>query len=218
MANKKNKWITIKLVDDEFEISGKIDLGYMGTYIDSQIEMDDDIDDAIDWDIVCDNLPEDCSDRQVVKFLNEHFNKYIDKISENIKLINDTFLLEVFLDMAASGMEFWKIPELYIEDKNPYEDIESVYSATHDGLTKLSAYLDAPNDGSVDKGDIEAELRALFPMFNFDEFIAGVVPESIELTEDGLCFQCSDKFGKAILCGAYDELDEELCFTDWHNF
>lgn len=26
-----------------------------------------------------------------------------------------------------------------------------------------------------------------------------------------------DKFG-AILCGAYAEPDEELCFTDWHNF
>ena len=154
------------------------------------------------------------------KFFISNINKKTSNIMQTkyFANINDTFLLEVFLDMAASGMEFWKIPELYIEDKNPYEDIESVYSATHDGLTKLSAYLDAPNDGSVDKGDIEAELRALFPMFNFDEFIAGVVPESIELTEDGLCFQCSDKFGKAILCGAYDELDEELCFTDWHNF
>ena len=64
----------------------------------------------------------------------------------------------------------------------------------------------------------ESTLRELYPMFNFDAFIKCIVPENICFFDTDISFQCSDGFDNAILCGAYDNLDEELRFTDWHNF
>ena len=55
-------------------------------------------------------------------------------------------------------------------------------------------------------------------MFNFDCFIANIVPENIGLDDGKISFQCSDNFDNEILCGAYAVLDEELAFSDWHNF
>ena len=64
----------------------------------------------------------------------------------------------------------------------------------------------------------ETVLRSFYPMFNFDFFIKNIVPECIGLDDGEISFQCSDNFDCAILCGAYAVLDEELAFSDWHNF
>ena len=50
---------------------------------------------------------------------------------------------------------------------------------------------------------------------------ASILPapaENICFFDTDISFQCSDGFDNAILCGAYDNLDAELRFTDWHNF
>ena len=75
-----------------------------------------------------------------------------------------------------------------------------------------------PNDGSIKKTDVEAALRKSFPMFNMDAFLSSIEPENVCLSDGYISFQCSDTLGDIILCGAYDQLDENLTFTDWHNF
>lgn len=155
---------------------------------------------------------------KILDFITKHFNEYIDKVEKNIKQINDTFLLKVFLDMDATGSAFWKIDELTIIDKMP-DDCDNIYEPYWNEMSRLEQeYAETANDGSIQKEDIEKILRKNYPMFNFEAFIEGIVPEVVCLSEDGLSFQCSDRFGDAILCGAYDELDENLCFTEWHNF
>lgn len=42
----------------------------------------------------------------------------------------------------------------------------------------------------------------------------------MSLDDGRITFQCSDSIDSEhkILCGAYNELDENLTFCDWHNF
>ena len=207
--------------DGTIKISGTINLGYIGTFKDLQIEIDDTLEEIREWDIVTEHLDENCSDDEIIEFLNQYFNDYIDKIKHNIENINGTFLLYAFTDMDSAEINFMLIDELFIEEKLRYgneEDIAEIYNPVRDGLNTLSAYLEAPNDGSVPKGHLESLLRSFYPMFNFDCFIANIIPEYISLQDGGLTFQCSDNFDNEILCGAYGEMDEELSIQDWHNF
>ena len=210
--------IDIYVDDGILKVVGEIDMGYIGKYRDSQIEFIETLEEVREWDVITDNLSEDCSDEKVLECLKKICNEYIEKIGKNIKKINDIFLLKAFLDMEGCGNAFWEVSELVNPDKMP-EDTDNIYKPYWDVMTELSdKYSEAPNDGSVEKEDIEKILRNNYPMFNMDAFINGIVPEIVCLHEDGISFQCSDNFGEVILCSAYDRLDENLCFTDWHNF
>lgn len=210
--------ITITNENDELKIVGSINLGYIGTFEDSDIEIIDTLEEVRDWEIVCENLDEESTDHELLDFLNQYFNEYIERIAKNIKRINDTFLLKVFLDMEACGAEFWNIDELVVT-KNMPEDCDRIYATNWSEMSRLmQAYAETANDGSFQKEDIEALLKKFFPMFNFEAFIEGIIPEGCCLSDGSISFQCSDAFDNAILCSAYDELDENLCFTDWHNF
>ena len=218
---KANSKISLTVEDGEIKISGSLNLGYIGTYADSQIELNDTLDEIIEWDIVQDNLDEDCSDEELITFLNRYFNEFADKITRNIDNINGTFLLQVLTDMECYEIDFMVIDELFLEDKLPYgneEDIAELYNFARDGMRTLIPYLETPNDGCIPKGHLETILRGFYPAFDFDCFIANIVPEVVTLCDGSIAFQCSDAFDEAILCGAYAELDEELSFKDWHNF
>ena len=214
---------TIKIFQDKgsIKVSGSINLGYIGTFYGSQIELDDTLEDIREWDIVTENLDGDCSDDELIGFLNRYFNDFIEKIGKNIDNINGTFLLYVLSDMDNSEIDFMAIDGLFIEDKLFYgneEDIAEVYNTVRDGLNTLSAYLEAPNDGTIPKGHIESVLRSFYPMFDFDCFLSNIIPEYVNLSDGEISFQCSDNFDNAILCGAYGVIDDELSIQDWHNF
>ena len=213
--------LEITLEDGGIKISGKMNLGYIGTYTDDEIEINDTLEEIREWEIVQEHLDEDCTDEELIAFLNKYFNAFADKITSNIDNINGTFLLQTLTDMECNEIDFMEIEELFLEDKLPYgneEDIAELYNFAHDGLRSLIPYLESPNDGCIPKGHIEALLRSFFPAFDFDCFIANIVPEVVTLCDGSIAFQCSDAFDEAILCGAYAELDEELSFKDWHNF
>lgn len=213
--------ISITVEEGGIKISGKMNLGYIGTYTDDEIEIDDTLEEIREWDIVQDNLDEDCSDEELIAFLNRYFNEFADKITRNIDNINGTFLLQTLTDMDCNEIDFMVIDELFLEDKLPYgneEDIAELYNFARDGMRSLVPYLESPNDGCIPKGHIEALLRSFYPAFDFDCFIVNIVPEVVTLCDGSIAFQCSDAFDEAILCGAYAELDEELSFKDWHNF
>ena len=218
---KANSKISITVEDGGIKISGKMNLGYIGTFKDDEIEINDTLEEIREWEIVQEHLDEDCTDEELIAFLNKYFNEFADKITRNIDNINGTFLLQTLTDMECYEIDFMVIDELFLEDKLPYgneEDIAELYNFAHDGLRSLIPYLESPNDGCIPKGHIEALLRSFFPAFDFDCFIDNIVPEVVTLCDGSIAFQCSDAFDEAILCGAYAELDEELGFTDWHNF
>lgn len=213
--------IKIYLEDDELKVSGSIDLGYIGVFRDSEIEILDSPKEIREWDIVEENLDPDCTDEELIDFLNKYFNGFAEKISKNIDNINGTFLLYVFTDMDSCESDFMMIDDLFIEENLRYgneEDIAEIYNPVREGLNSLAPYLETPNDGSIPKGHLESMLRSFYPMFNFDCFLGNITPETIGLADGEISFQCSDEFDCAILCGAYAVIDEELCITDWHNF
>ncbi|MCM1384005.1 MAG: hypothetical protein NC243_05575 [Lachnoclostridium sp.] len=212
------RMIKINLNDDELQVMGTFDFGYIGKFKDDEISIVDTIDEIRDWELVCDNLSEDCSDEEIVELITEYFNNFEKKIQDNIKNVNGDFLLHVMSDMYHVANEFWTVKELVTDESMICEGIDP-YKAHASEFAELSdKYMDTPNNGSIDKSGIEAKLREYFPLFHFDTFLENVIPESVGLSDGFISFQCSDGFGNKILCGAYDELDEELRFTDWHNF
>lgn len=213
--------LEIALEDGEIVVSGSLDLGYIGIFEGEQIELDDTLEEIREWDIVTENLDEDCTDEEIVEFLNQYFNSFADRITKNIDNINGTFLLYVFDDMINMETDFREIEELYIEEKNYFAsemDISEIYKTSGQALSPLAPYFEMPNDGRVPKGHIETVLRACFPMFDLDCFIGNIEPECIGLSDGEISFQCSDSFDELILCGAYAVIDEDLSFSDWHNF
>ena len=220
-TNANSDSLKIYLEDGEIKIQGSIDLGYIGLFDDSQIDIETSLEEIREWDIVEENLDEDCSDDELIDFLNEYYNRFIRKIEKNIDNINGTFLLHVFTDMDSCENNFMVIDGLFDEEKLIYgneEDIAEIYNPVRQGLYTLSPYLESPNDGTIPKGHLESLLRSFYPMFDFDHFLENIVPEYIGLDDGEISFQCSDDFNCAILCGAYAVLDEELAFSDWQNF
>ena len=220
-TNANSDSLKIYLEDGEIKIQGSIDLGYIGLFDDSQIDIETSLEEIREWDIVEENLDEDCSDDELIDFLNEYYNRFIRKIEKNIDNINGTFLLHVFTDMDSCENNFMVIDGLFDEEKLIYgneEDIAEIYNPVRQGLYTLSPCLESPNDGTIPKGHLESLLRSFYPMFDFDHFLENIIPEYIGLDDGEISFQCSDDFDCAILCGAYAVLDEELAFSDWHNF
>lgn len=218
---EKDDSLRIYLEDGKIKVKGTINLGYIGLFKDSQIEMEDSLEEIREWDIIEEYYNPGCSDDELVSYLNVYFKTLIKKIEDNIDNINGTFLLQVFTDMDNSELDFMTIDGLFDEGKLLYgneEDIAEVYNPVRQGLNSLSPYLETPNDGSIPKGHLESVLRSFYPMFNFDYFLKNIVPEYIGLGDGEISFQCSDNFDCAILCGAYAVLDEELAFSDWHNY
>ena len=212
--------ISVKIVGDQLIIEGTFDMGYIGIYQNAQIGIVDELDDVKQWSVVTNNIgTDDCSEKTLEVFLTNYFNEFENKIHANVKQVNDNFLLRAVTDMESCGNEFWSCEELVVKDKMPENPEEEVYQPNWNMMSELQEkYYQSPNNGSEKKEDIESILRTGYPMFNFDVFIRNIKPESLTFMDGQIAFQCSDGFGKIILCCAYDVLDEKLTFTDWHNF
>lgn len=212
--------LDIQIHSGAVEISGSFDMGYMGRYGADQIRLYEDPDLLRCREFVTRALGPDCSDRDLSAFLTEYFNAFEEKIHQNRKQVNDCFLIHVFRDLEACGYPYWEIDGLTRREFLPEDPDEDVYSPHWDEMDALDmACSDTPNDGSLEKPDVEAVLRRNFPSMDWDALLGSIVPEVLTLTGGRrvLSFQCSDGFGEALLCGAYDELDETLAFCEWHN-
>lgn len=212
--------VKVTVQNGVFQINGTFNFGYMGLYKDEAIQILDSVEEVKDWEIISEALDTDnCSNDDIAEFLTNYMNTLEDKIQKNIKQLNNNFLMRVFADMESCGSQFWKHDELTVREHMPDNPDDDIYPPNYEAMTELeNEYEDSPNDGSVDKTDVEFVLRKLFPMFDLDNFINGIEPEAVCLSDEYISFQCSDKFNHAVLCSAYDELDSELRFTDWHNF
>lgn len=212
--------IEIKVVSGEIKISGTFDFGYMGVYKDDQISIYSNLEEIKTWDIVTSRLDvTSCSDDEIADCLTAYYNEFEKRVQQNRKQVNDNFLLNIMEDMEACGCPFWEIDEITVKEALPSDPDEEVYQPHWDRMTELEKeYDETPNDGTMEKTDIEMTLKLLFPMLNLDKLVENIVPESLGLSDGCVSFQCSDNFGEQILCSAYDDLDEQLTFTDWHNF
>ena len=208
--------IKIYVSDGGFAVKGSFDMGYIGVFRADKIKLGGTVSDIRQWDIADDYR--DASDEELAEGLTYYFNSFEEKIQQNIKQVNDNFLAMMYSDMYETDNHFWNIDELTVNEKMP-EDTRKIYPDGRDGFHEIMrSFSGRPNDGSEEKPDLEAWLRKSLPMFDLDRLLGGIEPEFLRLRDGTVSFQCSDDVGCEILCGAYDELDEELRFTDWHNF
>lgn len=129
----------LKLFPEEgrMKVSGEIDLGYIGAFRDSQIEIEGTLEEIREWSIIREHLGEDYTDEEFLLFLKYYFNGFTARISRNIDNINGTFLLHVLTDMDYYEINFMIIESLFIEEKLFYgneEDIAEIYNTVREGL------------------------------------------------------------------------------------
>lgn len=158
----------------------------------------------------------------IARGLTAYYNQKEKEIRENEKQINDCLLYRLFSDLTGSGYPFWEIEEAivpeYLDKGRGKFQVTEVYSKETAEVFQWADEFDhVPNNGTVDKTDVERRLRELFPMFNFDGLVKTMVPEGLSLQGRFMAFQFSDGWGANLLECAYDEMDEDFSFRDWHN-
>ena len=84
-------------------------------------------------------------------------------------------------------------------------------------MPKYEAFDRQPNNGTIEKPDLEGRLREQYPMFHFDALYEAIEQDCLYLSGRFMRFQFSDCWGRKLLDAAYDKLDENLTPLDWHN-
>lgn len=223
--------IEVAFEDEAFKAKGSFSLGIAWVFTNEDfgremIMIDEDILDLLeerDEYFVGSLLPFIKSDDpdEIAKALTEYYNQKEREIAANSKQINDSILHRLFWDIEGCSYPFREIPGAVSADfleAHKGEDLAKiVYSGKKVAADYDDCFDDLPNNGSVDKPDIEAKIREVYPMFNLDDFIKSFKPESLFLNGNFISFRFSDGWGAELACGAYDELDENFAFTDWHN-
>lgn len=229
--------IEVKVVGDEFVIKGSFALGIAGTYVNEEfgrekIQILDTYEEVVEeytkghyfWNVLKPYLEgKDLNRETVSKAISDYYHTVEKKVQDCIQQINSNFLINVFSDMVDCGNQFWEIEGTYLKEKMPNCQEEAYLEVIYEPYWKeiralYDEYNGTPNDNRLQKTDVEARLRKIFPMFDMDALIQGVRPEILTLKGKWFSFQCSDSWEGQIMCSAYDRLDDYFTFTDWHNF
>ena len=218
--------------DGVFKAKGSFTLGIAGTFVNEDfdgeaITFDEDmLDEILDGDdfFLEPLMPFIRSDDpdEIAKGLAEYYNQKEREAAENVKQINGCILYYLFDNLEMCGYPFWEIEEAVLPgylEKYGEDEYDSVVYCHEDGdISGLWEYFDRkPNNGTIEKPDVEALVRKLYPMFNLDGFIKSIEPECLYFHGKYISFQFSDGWGARIACAAYDEFDEDFTSTDWHN-
>jgi len=229
--------LSIICKDGKFFAKGSIDLGLAGLYTSDTFEDNKITIMYSSYDELCQALEEgdiflfepilpylykvEKSETGFAKALEIYYNEKLEELGKHIKEVDNCLWINLFENLLDCSYPFWEIKEAILpEYKDRYDEeyYEDLYGKNSERIYEMfEAFVDQPNNGTVEKPDVEAELRKMFPMFNFDGLRETIKPENIAFSGKYMSFQCSDAWGKELLCGAYDELDEEFTFTDWHN-
>lgn len=149
--------------------------------------------------------------------LADYYNQKEKEIRENRKQINDCILYHLFTNLEDCEYPFWEIEGAIIPGSLDGVDLDSIYD-TEEAVYKWWTDFDRkPNNGSMEKVDVEGKLRNMFPMFDFDGLYRSIKSESLVFDGRFLCFQFSDGWGEDLFCSASVELDENLVVCGWDN-
>lgn len=223
--------------DGEFLAKGTFSMGIAGTYENKEygqgnIHIDLELEELLEnWDKeyswreplkpVLADVPKDGN--SIAKALEDYYNNKEKMVLENEKQINDYFLYQLVTNFVDCGTPFWETEQAILEEyrgKYSEEEYDEMYSdECYDAVDALrDEYEGTPNDGSLKKTDVEQVIRKYFPMFDLNGLLASIKSEYLHFNGAYLIVQFSDGWGREFYCGAYEEFDENLSPTDWHNF
>lgn len=209
--------LDIKCENGKFVVRGSFEIKGIGIYRDTKIKIGfsfDDICKLLDKDsnYIYINLKKELlkvnrNEEEYATVLTNFYNNLEKQILENHEKISSEFLKFVFDDMYQSGNKFWKCLDLLKpEYRDSKFDCANVYS------------IDFVKCFNLNYQEFIKALKRNLPMFDFDSFENGIIPEYLTLNKNSISYQCSDAFENIILCGAYCCIDENFNSDDWHNF
>ena len=220
--------VTVK--GTEYTVEGTFDFGYIGLFRDEQIELNN-----LKYTVL---VPEEkrrgkrwdedaaiygikgTSDEAISEALTNYINNFEAKVQKHIREINNNLIAQMAEQWQACATPFWEASdELFLpEHMAEFEAIHETDEFEATISTIVCDYIEEPNNGTKEKCDAEAEMRRLFPIFDWDKFLSNMKPKCVCPEFDGhMGFDVSDGFGFHTFCSAVAELDDELRFLRWDN-
>lgn len=171
------------------------------------------------------SMPEDGN--KVAKILETYINDMEEKARKNIKQINNYFWYRLADNWIACHVPFWYNRDMVLQeyrDKYTEEDYNMIYKKLYENKELISRYKTlykefekVPNDGSIEKTDVEALIREMFKEFDFDKLINITRPDYLGFDGGYMHIQFTDETSE-FFCSAYEEFDGTFTPHDWHNF
>lgn len=153
----------------------------------------------------------------IAEGLANYYNQKEREAQKNIKQINDCILHHLFENLENCEYPFWKIEEAIIPGSLENVDLDAIYDTEESVSDWWRDFYEKPNNGTMDKIDVEGKLKSMFPMFDFDGLYRSIIPQGMTLDGRFIEVQFSDGWGEELFCGAYDRFDENFTSCDWHN-
>ncbi len=224
--------------DGKFLVKGSFFMGNVGTFENSEYgegniaigkgpkELMNDLEKAYIWmkpiRQLLESGPKD--EESVAKMYEDYINGLEQTVRKNVKQVNDYFWYQLVNDLVDREIYFWEIEEAILpgfRGKCTEEECLDAYGneELQDVRSKLyEEFEGTPNDGSLEKTDVEALIKKVFPMFNLDGLAAAIEPEYLCIEGGMLQLQFSDGWDNSFFCAAAVEFDDHLTPMDWNNF
>ena len=139
-------------------------------------------------------------------------NYWINLIKKNSQYIVNYFMS---MPLRHHAFEEWWDDWCFSEEEKSLDNdkLEKIREERkYQLMSEIDLYLDKQNTK-----DIRELYQKYLPYFDYDQFVSSIELEYINLTNEYLDIQLSDK-KMEFFCAAYESFDKDLNGTDWHNF
>lgn len=224
---------------DRFQVKGSINLGILGTiknkeYGEANIEIRANLEDFLEmvdykaYPRLAGNLYMCLKDQprdgeSVALILQDYYNEKLRELNKNVKQFNDMILSQMFEWFVDIAYPFWEderaiAPQYRGRDWS--EEVEYLYTEKQDEIYELlQAYkMESPNNGTVQKPDVEQKMREIFYMFNFEGLIDNINLYYFGFYYDLLEFEFEDNWDASIFCSTVCKLNSDFSVKEWNNF
>lgn len=223
---------------DRFLVKGKVNLGIVGElenkeYGEENIEIKNTFEqlmkivDAKDIDLLGnlfillkDNIKDGES---VAAILEDYYNKKIADLNKNIKQFNDCIWSKLFEYLMDIGWPFWENEETIAPEYRGQDLEEEVMHLYNDKQDEIYAILKeytngSPNNGTIQKIDVEKKMREYFYMFNFEGLVKNIDSQYLGFNFNRIEFQFEDNWNQELFCSTVGTLNEDFSLINWDNF
>lgn len=224
---------------DSFLTKGTINLGILGSfenkeYGENNFEIENTLQEFLEIvdtgeyvSLLGDLYPllKECSrnGEEVAIVLQEYYNRKLQNLNNNIKQFNDCIWAQLFSHLIGTDWAFWENEETIAPKYRGKDWEEEVMHIYKDKKKEIYAVLKeytngSPNNGTIQKVDVEKKMREYFYMFNFDGLIENINSYYCGLYFSLIEFEFEDNWNQELFCSATGTLNEDFSLRKWDNF